>query len=205
LNNADVDFHNNTAGFAGTAIYGGWVDMCKWYISYQGIVPVRYLIPLPMISVFDKMFHFHVNSQDLSLITSNPTRVCICTNTFPDCNATEYTVTAYPGETFKVSAVAVGQRFGTVPDIVQSSFVSGKYGNILALQRTQLASATCTDLTYTVLSPPNRTEIMSLTIDRINVPSYRIANDFVALTGGTEWDKYIIGGQITRSTHTSPQ
>ena len=54
-------------------------------------------------------------------------------------------------------------------------------GKIPALQRTQLVSATCTDLTYTVLSSPNRTEIMLLALNRINIPSYKTANQLSAL------------------------
>jgi len=154
--------------------------MCEWQVKwYTGIYQSHnaFLGSRP-ISVFDNIFHFSKNPQDLSLISSNPTRVCICINSFPDCSTTEYTVTAYPGETFTLSAVAVGQRFGTVPDIVQSSLVSGK---IPALQRTQLVSATCTDLTYTVQSSPNRTEIMLLALNRINIPSYKTANQLAAL------------------------
>ena len=205
LNNTNVDFHNNTAGFAGTAIYGGWVNMCGWYITYTGITPVHYMIEGT--SVFDALFHFHMYSQDLSIVSSNPTRVCICTNTsFPDCNTTKYTVTAYPGETFTISAVAVGQRFGTVPAIVQSNFASGKYGNIPALQRTQLVSTTCTDLTYTVQSSPNRTEIMLLTLDRINTPSHKILSDLEAIVkvnavhGGINWDDYTHRRDLSSTT-----
>ena len=76
----------------------------------------------------------------------------------PDCSITEYTVTAYPGQTLTILAVAVGQRFGTVPSIVQSSFVPQSNGRLPELQYTQLVSVNCTNLTYTILSSPNKTE-----------------------------------------------
>ena len=93
-------FQNNTANFAGSSIYGGWVDVCSGTNQK-----------------FDTIFHFKNASQKLSTVSSDPTRVCVCINDIPDCNITHYNVTAYPGETFQIPAVAVGQRFGTVPSL----------------------------------------------------------------------------------------
>ena len=93
-------FSNNTAGSAGSSLYSGWVDFC---ITSAGI---------PGVYDFKAMFHFQ---ERLSAVSSNPTRVCVCINEAPNCNVTLYNVTAYPGETFQIPAVAVGQRFGTVP------------------------------------------------------------------------------------------
>ena len=40
-----------------------------------------------------------------------------CEHNLPDCSENHYIMprTVYPGETFQVSVVAVGQRHGTVP------------------------------------------------------------------------------------------
>ena len=123
-------------------------------------------------SVFDHLFQFHQHQQQLSIISSDPTRMCVCTNaSLPDCSITEYTITAYPGETLTIPAVAVGQRFGTVPSTVQSNFVSNdNNGSILTLQRAQLVNANCTDISYTILSFPNITEFLALDIEKVNVP-----------------------------------
>ena len=116
------------------------------------------------------MLHFHQPTQ-FSQISSNPTRVCLCSNmSIPDCSITEYTITAYPGETLTIPVVAVGQKFGTVPSTVHSSFVSESNGRLPALQRTQSVSVTCTNLMYTTLSSPNRTEVMKLSVEKNNVP-----------------------------------
>ena len=88
----------------------------------------------------------------------------------PDCSITEYTITAYPGETLTIPAVAVGQRFGTVPSTVQSSFVSGSSSRLPALQYTQLVNVNCTDLMYTIHSSPNSTEAMELKVAKHNIP-----------------------------------
>ena len=167
-----IQFYNNTAGFAGTAIYGGWVDLCIFGINFEPLENLLY-----QTSPFDNWFYFHQPTQQLSLISSNPTRVCLCTNmSIPDCSITEYTITAYPGETLTIPAVAVGQRFGTVPSTVQNSFVSGSSSRLPALQYTQLVNVNCTDLVYTIHSLPNRTEAMELTVEKHNLPQNRIIN-----------------------------
>ena len=167
------ELYNNTAGFAGTAIYGGSVGICNFYVNYQMISWYE-----PDISAFDSLFHFHQPTQQLSLISSNPTRVCLCTNmSIPDCSITEYTVTTYPGETFTVPGVAVGQKFGTVPFItVHSNFVSTDKGRLPELQYTQLVNANCTSLTYTILSSPKRTEVIKLTVEKHSIPPNRTLN-----------------------------
>ena len=55
----------------------------------------------------------------------------------------------YPGETFQVSVVAVGQRDGTVSSTVRSSIF---FGDIPDSQYLQQANSTCTKLNYTVFS-----------------------------------------------------
>ena len=167
-----IKFYNNTAGSAGTAIYGGWVDICVLYINYRMIF--WYKSGIYLSSVFDSLFHLDQSTQQLSLISSNPTRVCLCTTkSIPDCSITNYTVTAYPGETLTIPAVAVGQRFGTVPSTVHSSFVHlsdvpADNGRLPELQYTQLVTVNCTNLTYTILSSPNKIELMVLKVERHN-------------------------------------
>ena len=160
----DIEFYNNTADFAGTAIYGGWVDFCKLYInSHQSSIHQDV--------VFDRLFNFHQHIQQLSVISSNPTRVCLCTNmSIPDCSITEYIITAYPGETLTIPAVAVGQRFGTVPSTVHSNFEVRSKSRLSALQYTQLVNINCTNLMYTIHSSPNRTEAMKLAVKKHNIP-----------------------------------
>ena len=124
-----IEFYNNTAVFAGTAIYGGWVDLCMFYMNYQ--LMVNYEHEIYLASVFDSLFHLHQSTQQLSLISSNPTHVCLCTNmSIPDCSIKKHPITAYPGETFTILAVAVGQRFGTVPSTVHSNFGSRDNGRL---------------------------------------------------------------------------
>ena len=124
----NLTYSNNTAGSAGSSLYGGWVDFCT---TSRGI---------PGVHDSKAMFHFQEAPLELSTVSSNPTRVCVCINKYPDCNITQYNVTAYPGETFQIPAVAVGQRYGTVPFTVHSRFTSVTSSSppqMKPLQRTQ--------------------------------------------------------------------
>ena len=177
-----IEFYNNTADVAGTAIYGGWIDLCYFRINDHVIFNYDYESGISLASIFDSLFHFHQSTQKLSVISSNPTRVCLCTNmSIPDCSITEYTITAYPGETLTIPAVAVGQRFGTIPFIVKSNIVRDT-GRLPELQYAQLVNANCTELTYTVLSVPNRTGIMKLTVEKHNIPHTKVINKALQYT-----------------------
>ena len=100
-----IEFYNNTAQFAGAAIYGGSVDFCMFHVNCRVIE--NYDHRLYQVTIFDHLFHFHQPTQKLSLVSSNRTRVCMCTpGSFPDCSITKYTMAAYPGETITIPAVA---------------------------------------------------------------------------------------------------
>ena len=139
-------FKNNSADAAGSLLYGGAIDNCKLtgLQSYNSS------------EVFDILLHNNdIEYNTTSTISSDPFHICLCKNNLPDCSETEYgPIAAYPGETFHIPVVAVGQRNGTVPSIVQSVI---KLGNNLEVslqdnQYLQTASNTCTKLNYTVFS-----------------------------------------------------
>jgi len=62
---------------------------------------------------------------------------------------------AYPGTTIQLPAVAVGQRFGTVPSIIYSDFsyefeqMNETKPSINNWQHTQKVGKDCTNVTYT--------------------------------------------------------
>ena len=147
-------FSNNAS--AGCSLYGGWVELCSTGAS------------IPRSNTFKVLFHFREALSQLSPVSSNPTRVCVCINNLPNCSITEYNVTVYPGATFQIPAVTVGQMFGTVPFSVQSRFSqTDSPQQIKELQRTQRVRGTCTNLIYTITSS-NPTEEMVLTVDKLD-------------------------------------
>ena len=139
--NPKFNFANNTAQFAGSALYGGWIDT----MSY----------------LFTNVLAHLVNDEDQpSLISSDPTRVCVCVDSTPNCTITEISVHLYPGQIYILSAVAVGQRFGTVPSIIQAQFDGTKStGELDEVQQTQSLGHWCTNVSFTVRSSAKREKL----------------------------------------------
>ena len=71
-------------------------------------------------NVFYTFFHI-LPPHSHSDVASNPNKVCICKGGVPDCNDREVNVsTHYPGESFNISAIAIGQFNGSAPAVVQT-------------------------------------------------------------------------------------
>ena len=159
-----IVLENNTAEYAGSALYGGWIDLCEMNSGpYYG----------PFSKQFDSLFQ--VNREvDLSVISSNPLRVCLCIDTKPECSITQYNISAYPGTTIEIPAVAVGQRFGNVPSTVHSGFLyelmNGTHPKIQDWQHTQKVGKGCTNLTYTIMSPSQMELTMVMEVENLDTP-----------------------------------
>ena len=143
---------NNTAGKAGGALYGGMVDRCL-------LIPVTHYPG----QVFNETFHITKQNLTTSVISSDPYQVCPCSSGQPDCSIHNINITVYPGETFLVPVVAVGQRNGTVPAVVKTS-LEDKQSMLDSLQEAQSVNNTCTALQYTIYSISNK-ETMTLTAE----------------------------------------
>ena len=130
-------FKSNSADAAGSVLYGGAIDKCKLTgLRYSGR------------RVFDKLFQYEADNTTSS-ISSDPFRLCPCRNNHLECNMPRKKISVYPGETFQVSVVAVGQRDGIVPAQVRSHMNRGK---LLSSQYVQQTTKICTTLNYTVFS-----------------------------------------------------
>ena len=161
---AHVVFENNTADYAGSALYGGWIDLCEH--------PKKKIMKLD----FDFLFQVNGRESDLSVISSNPLRVCLCVDSKPDCSITQYNTVAYPGTTVEILAVAVGQRFGTVPSTVHSGFLyallDGIHPEIKNWQHTQKVNKHCTELMYTVMSPSPRILTIKVKVEKSDISEW---------------------------------
>ena len=149
--NIQITFENNTAYFAGSALYGGLVDFCV------------ITIPPETNNGFDSIFKVQNTDDDLSAISSDPYRVCPCNGSRPVCgklcngSSTHCSskqvrlVYTYPGALLQVEAVVVGQKDGIVPGVVHATL--GNTSAVLDdLQYSQATGKTCTTLNYTVYS-----------------------------------------------------
>ena len=135
-------FANNSAGKGGDILYGGQVALGldgRWNCldSFKNIS--------------------NISQNGLSLISSDPSRVCLCNKTGqPDClvivDSTPHTV--YPGQTITISAVVVGQDFGTVSGSAYAQFLQrGSPPRLKSEQEVQgVTQHKCNHLYYTIFS-----------------------------------------------------
>ena len=143
--NPKFNFANNSAQFAGSALYGGWVDSASYRVTFS--------------STLGQLVN---DEEHPSRISSDPTRVCVCGDIAPNCTITEISIDHYPGQTYTVSVVAVGQWFGTVPSIMQAQFDRSKStGEIEEVQQTQGLGHWCTNVSFTMRSSAKQ-EILTL-------------------------------------------
>ena len=124
----DMDLFNNTAKVAGNEVYGGWIDC-----------------------ISDAEFNITINNYHA--VTSDPLRICMCNHSAPECiNEKEFDI--FPGQMLQIEAVAVGQRYGIVSDIVTAQLLDSN-GNLGQGQDVQSVGRECTVLYYTVYSNQN--------------------------------------------------
>ena len=146
----EFDFENNTAQFAGSALYGGWIDYLPYNFAFVSKV----------------LSHLLNDQENPSLVSSDPTRVCLCVQSTPNCSTNETSTSLFPGQTYSLEVVAVGQRFGTVPSIIRAQFISingsESTGELDDVQQTQDVGLRCSLLTFTVRSLAKR-ETLTLT------------------------------------------
>ena len=137
-----VHLQDNRAEVAGNAIYGD-VQKCA---PFNDIISIQ---------SFD-------NQSDLSLIASDPTRVCFCMNGTPNCSILNQNRTLYPGETFEIPVVVVGDAWGVTTGAALVVLPSNA-----SLAKAQISQALqlplCTNLTYNVYSDPGTVTIQLVT------------------------------------------
>ena len=134
--NVRIDFDGNTAGLAGSDLYGGRIELCD-----------RVDLGVPLLDTL------HLNKTGTSAISSDPLRVCICIDCVPNCSLRHVHIEINPNIPFSVSLVAVGQMDGITPSCIKASFAesSSEYEQFLS-RGLQQADSVCTDVVYTVSS-----------------------------------------------------
>ena len=149
LSDSQLVFKNNSADIAGSVLYGGAIDKCK--LNGVNTYSSR--------EVFDMLIiNSDPDNSTTSNISSDPIMVYPCENNLSDCSRSQYSVPymvcrVYPGETFQISVVTVGQRSGTVSSIVRSTVTTDKTkSHLLDYQYLQRTNNTCAKLNYTVFS-----------------------------------------------------
>ena len=123
-------FTNNSAQIAGDAIYGGSLDRCSTIVPFtrKGLHYPSYKLSM---YIYQKIFLKNYQNST-SWITSNPRQACFCGNNSlsqarinsdgtVDCITTYDTIKAYPGESFTLSLITVGQMNGSTSGTVEAT------------------------------------------------------------------------------------
>ena len=97
-------FEGNSAGEAGSVLYGGDIDNCSLLNRV-----------LPSGELFDSITIFGPNDNSSALISSDPTSVCLCNLT---CSSAVWIAIGYPGQTASLNFLTVGQRNSITPAVV---------------------------------------------------------------------------------------
>ena len=160
----NITLHNNHADYAGDNIFGGSIDYCYMIDS-----PKHKANKSP--EMYQALFTVLSNKYSLSSVTSPPRRVCSCQNDRPNCkksNSHDSPLHLFPGESFPIEVVLVGQHTGTVPGTVRatlkhddSRFERGKNLSILNIPNTR-----CTVLQYTIYTSHSH-EVLELGVQHL--------------------------------------
>ena len=164
--NVQLVFEGNLAGIAGDALYGGQINKCTLFpstsLAQRNLImdidfkeKNLYALVLDPADVFESLFNFTDKTPSRSLISSDPFRICFCSNESEPDFAVEQSIhtEAYPGQTFHVEAVAVGQYNGTTPGVVLARAITSNTTSILKeVHLAQESKRSCTRLEYTVFS-----------------------------------------------------
>ena len=158
--NIQVVFEGNRAEIAGDALYGGRVYLCAIFMNtYKDVQDFRKTSEDAVIlypnKVIESLFNFTDKTTSYSLISSDPFRICFCSNGSEPDFAIEQSIQkeAYPGQIFYIDAVAVGQYNGTTPGVVLARAVTGNTTSVLReIHLTQQSKRSCTRLQYSISS-----------------------------------------------------
>ena len=155
--NIMLSFGNNTAAEGGTALYGGQLGECA---MMDGDIQSG----ANSWKTFEAISGLHNSVLQPSTISSDPIGVCFCTNNTLHCHKKWNNITVYPGQSFNISAITVGQRNGTVRRVIRADIDQGTIDNLQGLQSAQ-SYQNCTNLTYTVFSQA-KSATLTLTVSK---------------------------------------
>ena len=127
-------FQNNSANIAGSAVYGGITSGC---ISWTTMTRVGR-------DFFVNISTF-VNHTGQSVISSNARAVCFCNGNVLNCSEVKNNFQVSPGGSFTFTVMAIGNRNGATPGIVQV-----RDDNAIRPVTNFNISAKCTPITHSV-------------------------------------------------------
>jgi hypothetical protein len=164
ISTINITIANNRADHAGGQLFGGSVDYCYLIDSPYHNRSTNQSLP-----VYNEIFHITPNSS--SMITSPERQVCICDgsgNYSINCTRTYVLPSVYPGKTFQIVGVLVGQLNGTLPGTVKATLVNPD-SHDYHLAETDIVqdinSSHCSSLNYTIMTHKACTSNVTLKLE----------------------------------------
>ena len=107
-----LEFINNSAKVSGDVLYGGDFDQCTTTLPYSLNKIWTHKYYNYTVDIFNALFNME-KQQGLSVISSDPRKVCFCSKSLPrkPCTTMKKPNQTYPGQEFTVSVVTIGQRW----------------------------------------------------------------------------------------------
>ena len=158
-----IDFVRNRAPYSGHSIFGGNYINCLYNCTEKGecqVLPDTERFDLQHLPQYISINPYFNNTQ-LTEISSPATRICLCKGGKPTDQCSIVNVTAFPGQVFNISLVAIGKLNGITPIMVTSqteSFLLNKDSIV------QVLSVKCTTVIYSVRSAWTRPTIQTLPV-----------------------------------------
>ena len=163
VQNNSFIFINNTAVNGGNSIYGDSIENCSngddgADIFAHGRTNITFVPNM---------------DTDISVITSRPSRVCMCKDGKPECTLSHFTQQVIRGESFNLSLVTVGQTFGAATGSVYASFVLQESNSSYYIgpedQVQSTVASRCRDISFRT-SSSGELAVLALTTRNVTVP-----------------------------------
>ena len=160
--NLQLNFLNNTADSAGSVLYGGNLDKCRFYVGGGFIddcgnrIGGNYMENATFL--YENIFSIVSSDETTSDISSDPLRVCFCEGEQIICH--DLNIETVRGKEFTVHAVVVGQNEGINPSSVSAYAIN----SVLTANHIQSTKKSCTPLRYRLTSNQNSSTLV-LTAD----------------------------------------
>ena len=145
--NTRIYFDANYAVEGGSDLYGGTIDNCRFpNIFYCQEVTCD-------IKSSGDVFNFissTVVPSEFVDISSQPLNTCSCTNSELNCSNSTIIRRVHPGGSLQIPVIALGQRNGSVPAVIQANSLNKI--TFRDLEYTQTINKTCSNLQFTILT-----------------------------------------------------
>ena len=144
-------FVNNTADISGDVLYGGRISNCR---NFR----------------FDHQFHYS-QQTGLSVVSSDPIKVCFCESNRQNCSIRNVNITAIPGINVNISLATVGNKDGLTKGVIKLT-TSDSSSTTVQTNNPRL-NATCTNVTFKLRPNPslNTTQVYVTLDSSISEPS----------------------------------